>query len=245
MNTFKDEIVEFLVSQGAKITHSNDHYIQIEELKIILLDLDQTDKIPSCKSQSVNIRKDQWINDPEKIKSKLKDRLGNNKRVFGRNCIIKSIESPLAERFLNDYHLLGFTKAKHHYGIYEKDVLLGVGSFGKKCPIDRYGEKSMSSELKRIGFIPGLTIIGGFTKVLRHHINKEKLDDIMTYLDRNWSTGENFEDLGFYEEDRVKNHFYFDTKTGKTYLPSEITNQMQLKRIEGAGSIKMLFYNED
>lgn len=240
-----EEIIQFLKSEGAVIKHSNKRQIELDELKINLFDLNKVDKIPSCKSQSVNVRVDQWENDQEKIKSKLKDRLGNNQRVFGRNCIIESIEAPVAQEFLGRFHLLGFTKAKHHYGIFEKNQLLGVASFGKKCPIDRYGEKSISSELKRLCFIPGITVIGGFTKVLRYHINKENLDDIMTYLDRNWSTGENFEDLGFYEDDRVKNHFYFDSEENKIYLPSEMNDQMQLKRIEGAGSIKMLYYDED
>lgn len=239
------EIIEFLKSEGAEITHFNQSYIQLEELKVNVFDLDETDRIPPCKSQSVNVRVDQWLNCRDKIKSKLKDRLGNNKRVFGRNCTIETIDSETAKEFLETYHLLGFTKAKHHYGIFENGSLLGVASFGKKCPIDRYGEKSMSSELKRLGFIPGFTIIGGFTKVLRHHIKVENLDDIMTYLDRNWSTGENFEDLGFYEEDRVKTHFYYDPKTKSIFHPSEVTDQMILKRIEGAGSIKILYYAED
>lgn len=245
MKNLQKDVVEFLKDEGVEITHVTSQYIQCGELKIRLFDLDTTDRIPPCKSHSVNVRSDQWVHQKEKIKSKIKDRLGKNQRVFGRNCRIQVIHFDTAKKFLDNYHLLGFTKAKHHYGIFEDERLLGVASFGKKCPIDRYGEKSLSSELKRIGFIPGITIIGGFTKVLRHHIKVEQLDDIMTYLDRNWSTGENFEPLGFYEEDRIKTHFYYDSDNLKTYLPNEINDQMSLKRIEGAGSIKMIYYAED
>ncbi|MEZ4936285.1 MAG: hypothetical protein R2799_01690 [Crocinitomicaceae bacterium] len=240
-----EEFITFLKSEGAEITHLSPDYVQIGELKIRYFDLDKTDRLPPCKSQSINVRSDQWIHQKDQIKSKLKDRLGNNKRIFGRNCTIQAIDSSQAKEFLDRYHLLGFTNAKHQYGIFEDDRLLGVASFGKRCPIDRYGEKSMSSELKRLCFIPGTTIIGGFTKVLRHHIKVEKLDDIMTYLDRNWSTGENFEPLGFYEEETIKTHFYYDPKTKRTYFPNEINDQMILKRIEGAGSIKMIYYAED
>lgn len=230
---------------GIAIKSSSNDIITLNNLKIRLFDLNTVDKIPACKQKSINVRYDQWLNEKHKIKNKLLDRLGKNRRVHGRSCTVERIEADKAYAFLDEYHLLGCTKAKFNYGIFKGDELLGVASFGKKCPIDRWDGKSMSSELIRLCFIPRTTVIGGFTKILWHHMNEEKLDDIMTYVDRNWSNGDVYRKIGFYEEENIKTHFYFDEEKQKVLLPSALDKEQSCKRIEGAGSYKMIFYNEE
>ncbi|MCH2234065.1 MAG: hypothetical protein MK078_07415 [Crocinitomicaceae bacterium] len=54
-----------------------------------------------------------------------------------------------------------------------------------------------SSELMRFCTAFNTSIRGGLDKILKYYINEHRPDDIITYVDKEWSNGKNFERIGF------------------------------------------------
>jgi hypothetical protein len=61
----------------------------------------------------------------------------------------------------------------------------------------RHSEPHDSYELIRFASHAPCTVVGGLSKLLMHFVREVHPGDIMTYADRDWSTGQSYETLGF------------------------------------------------
>lgn len=78
-----------------------------------------------------------------------------------------------------------------------KELLVAVMTFagGKKY---YFGNEIVNSfEMVRFATLVKLNVIGGFTKMLRFFVNEKNPGNIMTYVDADWSDGQNFTKMGF------------------------------------------------
>lgn len=143
------------------------------------------------------IWEDQWITKRQIIESRILSKLGRSQRIYGRETSIKKLIQPETNVFLNENHLLGTTKAQTKLGLYHNDQLVAVATFSKPTKIDRKGEIYRSYEMIRYCTINGFTVVGGLSKLVTHFIKIEQPDDIMTYVDLEWSNGKSYAQLGF------------------------------------------------
>lgn len=157
------------------------------------------------------------------VESRIKSLLGLNKRLHGRETTIAMLQQQDYIDFLNDHHLMGATKAKYRIGLFYQQELVALAGFGRECPIDHEGRTYRSSELIRFCNKSGITVVGGLTKLLDFFINKNRVEHLMTPVDREWSSGDLFSRLGFeLVAITPPQQFLVSPDDGKRYRSSEL-----------------------
>ena len=146
------------------------------------------------------------------VLSKLSSKLNLNNKLYGRKCEVREITKKQSMVFLNENHLQGYTIDKVRYGLYFNDELVSVMTFGKKRK--SLGNKNINTdeyELIRFCNKKYITVVGGFSKLLKFFIDKIKPSKIETFADIRWS-GINPMNTVYY-----KNGFKYIAKTPPNY----------------------------
>lgn len=148
--------------------------------------LKKTELAESKGIQLLHIYEDIWRDKQEIIKSMIKVKLGIvEHRIPARKCFIKELSFSEAQDFMEMNHIQGSTVSKHRYGLFYKDELLEVLTFGRT-----HRSKDRYMELKRSCTKLGYLVQGGFSKLLKYAISDIK-EDIITFADRSFSSMNN------------------------------------------------------
>lgn len=147
--------------------------------------------------QSIQIPLDYLKTMPGKTLAILSSKLGINTTIFARNCEVKKVERPVAEAFLNLYHVMGSTQSGYNLGLYHKNELVTLASFSKGRKMNRLPDDKRSFELIRFCSKSGITVTGGLTKLIKNFCIEKNAGDIMTYVDKQFSEGTAFIKSGF------------------------------------------------
>ena len=115
------------------------------------------------------------------VEDKIKSLLGLNSRIFARKCTIGEITNNQYSSFCNAYHIQGTVKAKWKFGLFFNDELIAVASFGKS----RFCKEH---ELLRYCSKTGISILGGMKKLVNHFKSLMKLEYIISYADRRYTS---------------------------------------------------------
>ena len=152
----------------------------------------------------IQIFEDEWHFKRNIIQSRIKNILGVTPyRIFARKCKIKKIERDFCEKFLEKYHLQGKDNSSVRLGLFYKNRLVAVMTFGKP----RFNKK-FSWELIRYATLSNFNIVGGAGKLL-NYFKHNYSGSIITYADRRWSEGNLYKKLGFDFKGYTKpNYFY-------------------------------------
>lgn len=116
----------------------------------------------------------------------LRSKLNLNKRIYARKCELKEVPKQEEKDFLNNYHLQGFVGSSKCYGLYFNDELITLCSFGKS----RFN-KNYNYELLRNCTKPYITVVGGFSKMIKHYKNEIENQSILCYNDASISYNKN------------------------------------------------------
>jgi len=191
----------------------------------------------------IHLWEDWWKFYSEKVKSRINSLLGNSIRIHGRETIIKGINNDELISFLDRNHLHIPIKAKYKYGLFFNEELESVMSFSKGRPMNRDEVIYDSYELLRFCNKLNHTVVGGFTKLLNHFIQSVSPDDIMTYVDMDWSDGTTYEMAGFMLQGQLPPmEFLLDMSTGKRIYPGEkqLLQSASIKKVYNSGSYKYI-----
>jgi hypothetical protein len=161
----------------------------------------------------IHIFGDEILRKENIVLNKLKYRLGLIKRNIGaRECVVKEIDNKTKSRFLNKYHLQGDVNASIKLGLFYKNRLVAVMTFGEpRSGIGSNKHPENSYELIRFCTIFNFNISGAGGKLLNYFKNNYKWKKIYSYADRRWSTGDVYEKLGF-KLTASRNYNYWYTK---------------------------------
>jgi hypothetical protein len=187
---------------------------------------------------------------------------GTFTRLHARHCIIKRIDKPTADKFLEINHLQDTVNAKLKYGLFlkpqyierfslvvcgDKDSnvlkpkLIAVATFsgGRTMKVgERMGNRSY--ELIRFASLKGYVVVGGMNKLLKKFNEEHEPDDIMSYADRDWSDGRSYDKLGFLKiENTLPQTFYINLRTLERLPINRLTDEKYIE-IFNAGSIKFI-----
>jgi len=195
------------------------------------------------KTNKFVVFEDWWIRKPDVIKAKILSIFGLSKRIHGRECEVRKISKPDADKFMNEYHILDSAGSKVKYGLFYKDDLVSAAAFAAQRQF-RKGQRSV--ELVRFCHKNSLMVTGGIDKLIKAYIKEYKPDEIMTYVDLDWGNGQAFKKLGF-EEKEVKEPmlFFVNTKTGLRIPNRYFKDQKNISEyvtIKNAGSLKLVKY---
>jgi very-short-patch-repair endonuclease len=179
-------------------------------------------KTTLCKEKGIkllHINENEFINSPRIVISKLKSILNISKRkIHGRNCEVREIDTKLKSKFLNKYHLQGNDKASVKLGLFYKDRLVSVMTFCKRrIAMGKKSSEEGEYELSRYCGNFNFYAIGGASKMMKYFERNYKPSKIVTYADKRWSTGDLYFKLGFtHTHDSKPNYWYFQ-KSDKLY----------------------------
>jgi hypothetical protein len=171
-------------------------------------------KTELCKEKGIRllqIFEDEWTNKRRICESRIRCILNKIRRkVYARKCAVKIIDTELKDKFLKKYHIQGTDKSSLHYGLFYKNRLVAVMTFGK--PRNALGNKNKEEEhweLVRYCTISNFMIVGGASKLLSHFKKNNTFKEITTYADLRWSYGNLYESLGFtYSGTTTPNYWY-------------------------------------
>lgn len=166
------------------------------------------------KSNSLGVRllqiwEDDWINKKEIIKSIILNKIGIiENKTYARNCEIKEVSPSVKKQFLNSNHIQGTCKSKLNIGLFYKNELVSLMTFGPR----RINSK-LEWELIRFCSLKNLVVIGGFSKLLNYFKNNYKVEKIISYSDNCISDGDVYEKAGFVKTNESLNYYWCDGKT--------------------------------
>jgi hypothetical protein len=164
-----------------------------------------------CNKQGITlitIFEDEWILNPEIVKSRLSNLLGiTNNKIYARKCIIKEISSRECNLFLKENHLQGSGRSNIRLGAFYDNKLISVMTFNKSN-ISR--KNTTEWEIDRFCSEKNTSVIGIASKLFKYFIKTYNPPSIITYADRRWSNESFYESIGFkFEKYTTPNYWYF------------------------------------
>lgn len=170
----------------------------------------KTSKLENLGYRTIHVFEDEWLNTPDIVKSRLVHLITKNQgnRFHARKMTIRNIDSATRDDFLNTNHIQGTDIARLRYGAFYGAELLAVMTF-KPTNFVKGGDGTVM-ELSRFAVKLGTHIPGIAGKLLAHFKRNNKCDQIISYSDRRWSTGNLYKSLGFtYSHKSTPNYWYF------------------------------------
>lgn len=113
-------------------------------------------------------------------------------RVYARKCKIRELSAIETKEFLEKNHLQGYIPSKYRYGLFWNGKLVSVMTFSKP----RFGGVA-EYELCRFSNLIGVSVLGGFSKLLSHFVKKLSPNTIISFCDIAHFSGKIYEDNGF------------------------------------------------
>ncbi len=157
-----------------------------------------------CKDKGyrlIQVWENEWLLKRGIVKSIILSAIGKyQKRVHGRKCVIKEIPSKDARLFYDDNHIQGFYSGTHHGLYYNNDMvsLMTIKTYKGQAVLERFVNKTNT------------IVHGAFSKLL----NSFGCDDIITFTDLRYFTGDVYRNNGFNTIHQTKpNYWYFKNST--------------------------------
>ena len=143
-------------------------------------------KTLECEKQSIQLLQfysDEWNYKSNIVKNIIRSKLGLNDKIYARKCSIIEVPTHIKNEFLNEYHIQGEDKSSIKLGLEYEGEIVCIMTFAKS----RFN-KSYDWELTRFCVKGGLTVIGGFSKLLKRFTDFYG-NSIVSYADRRYSNG--------------------------------------------------------
>ena len=233
VSDWEKEVRTFINELGVKIEPSNRSILKGKEIDIYLPDykigiecdgikwhdeihkdknfhLKKTNDAKIAGVRLLHIFEDEWKSKQNIVESVLKNVLGKSERkIYARQCSLKEISPHDKRIFIEQNHIQGDTKSKVNLGLFFGDELVCVMTFGKLRI--NLGNKNSEGKWELVRFCNKLetNVIGGASKLLSHFKKHYDYDQIISYCDKRWSTGNMYEKIGFTLDHESKpNYFY-------------------------------------
>jgi len=144
----------------------------------------------------------------EIVFSMIMSKLGLNKRIFARKCRIESISNLVAIKFLSENHIQSSVNSEFSYGLFHGDELVSVMTFGGLRKVLGSSKKEDTFELLRFCNKLGTNVVGAASRLLKYFVQEVSPQNIVSYANLRWSTGNLYRKIGFTEEKEVSPGYY-------------------------------------
>ena len=162
-------------------------------------------KSKMCKDLNINlihIYEDDWIYKQNITKSMILNKLNKiSNKFFARRCKIKQINDiSIVKTFMNKNHIQGYTTSTIKLGLYYDKELISMMLF-----------KNNNNDYELVRFCSKLNtvVIGGASKLLNYFINNYRFNELKTFSDIGYSTGDLYEKIGFKFDKYIKPSYYY------------------------------------
>ena len=158
----------------------------------------------------IHVFEDEWLYKKDIVKSILKNSINKeNKNIYARKCEVKNVDGKTYKDFLEKNHIQGYVKSKIKLGLYYKEELVSVMSFGNLRK--SLGSKSIENHWEMLRFCNKLNtnVVGGASKLFKYFIKNYNPTKIISFADRRYFTGEMYYKLGFIKEGYTKPNYWY------------------------------------
>lgn len=166
-----------------------------------------------CKEKNIRlltIFESEWYNKKEIIKDIIK--VATNKQekgIFARNSLVKPCTSAETKEFLDKYHIQGYVSGIQSFGAYDNnDDLIGVMTISYTRGLKKHRRLELRRWATNSKIHPGL-----FSKVFKFAQEYLNFNEIVSFSDNRFFTGNSYLNLGFEMKNILKpayNYFYND-----------------------------------
>lgn len=181
---------------------------------------EKTELMRNSGNDLIHIFGDELLRKEKIVINKLKYKLGLIKKNIGaRKCEIREIDNKTKTKFLNKYHIQGDTNASIKLGLFYKNRLVSVMTFGEpRSGIGSNKNPDHSYELIRFCTVFNFNINGAASKLISYFKNNYNWFKIYSYADRRWSNGDVYEKTGFkLTASRKYNYWYTKNHTERLH----------------------------
>jgi hypothetical protein len=177
-----------------------------------------------------HIDEDAWIHRPHWVLSRLKIKAGQAKKIFARNTVVARIDKKRAMEFQKAHHSMVPLPGKFRYGLYHKGDLVSIAVFSTGRTMKFKGDQYRSFELLRTCHKQGLIVVGGLSKLIHYFEEQYHPNDVMTYVDKDWSDGLSFQAIGFEAvEETEPQSFWIDQNHQIRYTAFDLPTEWKEK----------------
>lgn len=172
--------------------------------------LRKTEQCKDCGISLYHIFEDEWEFKRDIVESRIRNILNcTQNKIFARKCQIKTVDKPIAMRFLDDNHLQGKCGSIINYGLYYNNELVSLMTFGKQRKNMGRNDTGNTYELIRFCNKLNTNVVGGASKLFKHFIKEFNPSSVISYADRRWSNGDLYTKLNFsHVHNSRPNYFY-------------------------------------
>lgn len=213
-----------------------------------------------CRSKGIqllHIWEDDWKYKQDIIKDFIRAKLGLiTDKIYARKCVAKEITSQEARGFVNDNHIQGYVNSTYKIGLFYQNELVSVMLVGNLR--NTMGSKPTSGhyEIYRMVSKMGLSVVGGFSKLLSYFEKTYNPEEIITYGDLCYTEGNVYKQTGFeevslsqpcyswvikdrrYHRSNFMKHKLIECKFDPTLTEDEVMRQRHAYKVWDAGKIK-------
>jgi len=190
--------------------------------------LDKTNYFKEKGIRIIHIWEDDWESKRSIIKSQIKYILGKTKRkIFARKCHIKDLKN--VSFFLRDNHIQGVDRSNIKIGLFQKDELVSVMTFNKLE--GRNKMKDGSWNISRFCNKLDTNVVGGASKILNWFIKNYNPKRLLSYADKDWSTGDLYKKLGFEKVSESKPDYKYVVKSSRKNKQSFTKSKLGIKEV--------------
>ena len=178
--------------------------------------INKTKRCESVGIRLIHIFENEWIYKQEIVKRRLCHILKLNNdddKIYARNCNIAIVKSVTANSFLNENHIQGCDKSSIKIGLFYKNELVSIMTFGnKRVALGNVYKNIKRDEYELFRFCSSKTVIGAAGKLFSFFIKTYNPKHIITYADKRYSKTNDafYEKIGFdFAGVTSPNYWYF------------------------------------
>jgi hypothetical protein len=167
-------------------------------------------KTKSCMFHGIHLMhifENEWIHKQDIVKSIIRTVLHCDMitKYHARKCVIKDVSEKEKNDFLNKNHLQGEDKSSVKIGLYHDGELVSLMTFRKTSRFDKTSEWELMRYCNKINSV----INGAASKLFKYFLETYKPNNIVSYSDRRYFTGNLYLTLGFkFIGYTVPNYYY-------------------------------------
>jgi hypothetical protein len=157
----------------------------------------------------IHIWEDDWKYKNDIVKSRISNLLNISKKIWARSCFVKEVSKSDSQVFFERNHIQGDCVSKIRIGLYHRNSLVSVMSFGSLRKSLGFQSSIGNYELLRFCNEIGCSVVGGASKIFTYFIKKYDPISVISYADRSWSSGDLYKRLGFSFEKETHPNYYW------------------------------------
>jgi hypothetical protein len=184
MGDWKDRLILELQQTGIQFDRTDTNLVTIGESVFQLIG---SESEPTFEQKGIIIHQDVFERKAIQLVSRIKSIVGQNlSTVYARDTSVLEITKEQASEFINDNHLIGFGGGKTFLGLRDDTELVAVAVFSKILYMKYEDPPYHSVELERYCSLVDTTVVGGLDKMIKAYLKEFEVDDIVTYVDKEW-----------------------------------------------------------